>query len=68
MRAPAGDIKHAKVGKFSRNFECNNRFTEPNHQNSGCPCQNSKNFFPYKTQPHCVGLVTRVAPTLSEQN
>jgi hypothetical protein len=37
---------------------------EPSDQIPGSPGQNSKNFFLYKTQPHCVGLV-RIVDLLS---
>jgi hypothetical protein len=33
---------------------------EPSDHKSGRTCQNSYNFFLYKTRPHCVGLVIKV--------
>jgi hypothetical protein len=33
---------------------------EPSDNNSCRPIQNSKNFFHYKTQPQCMGLVRKV--------
>jgi hypothetical protein len=42
---------------------------EPSDHNSCRPDQKSYNFFLYKTQPHCVGLVGKVekvdSPSLS---